>query len=120
MYSDLPDYYLGKLLYFDDCTDDNCRWVVYDGHSKVRCATRRDAIDYIQSHSLVDHTETMRRMIYARTLLARAMMMIDAAADRETAATQLLLRRLAVTIRPIIIEIDNITLKHYDSTTTTP
>lgn len=50
--SELPTYYNGCLLYYDDCTDDACKWVVYHRKTYVRCPTFGDALDYVsRQHS---------------------------------------------------------------------
>lgn len=105
--TDVPDYYLGKLLYYDDDSDDNCRWVVYDGYNKIRCPTRSAAIDYISKTSLSTNDETRRQLLSARLHLNRAMMALDKAADQSAGVEKLQYARLAVRLRPTLVDIDN-------------
>lgn len=105
--TDIPDYYLGKLLYYDDDSDDNCRWVVYDGQNKIRCPTRSAAIDYISQTSLSTNDETRRQLLSARLHLNRAMSALDKAADLSAGVEKLQYARLAVRLRPTLVDIDN-------------
>lgn len=41
--NDLPDYIHGRLIFQDTTSDDNCRWVVYDGRTFFRCPSRKAA-----------------------------------------------------------------------------
>lgn len=117
---DFPDYYFGMLLYYDLDGTDNCRWVVYNGDKKVRCPTRRDALDYIMS-AAKNTSETGARLILdARMSLNRAINALDKAASYETGTQRLLLERLTVKIKPVLVELDNIltlTTIHYDEET---
>lgn len=109
LYDNVPDYILGKLLYYDQDSDDNCRYVVYDGARKVRCATRKDAIAYIQSTVLKNDSEAQRLTLSARAHIQKALEELDKAATR-TGANSLVLARLSVKLRPYIVELDNLTL----------
>lgn len=107
----LPDYYLGMLLYYDDESDDNCRWVVYDGHSRTRCVSRKSAIDLI-SATVLGQAEAKTRsfLLDARMSFAHAMHQLDNAALHSEGLQRLRLSRTAVKIRPVLVEIDNILL----------
>lgn len=104
---DLPDYYLGKLLYFDADGDDNCRYVVYDGLTKVRCPTRSAALHYIETTQLGTDDERSRLLLDARLHLAAAMDRLDRAARRSQPPLRQLLDLLAVKVKPLLVEIDN-------------
>lgn len=106
-FDNIPDYYLGKLLYYDEFGDDNCRWVVYDGQTRVRCPTRHDAIDYIARHALRDDDQRKRLIISARLLLNKAMEHLDRAARMSEGQDKLLYESLAVKLRPHIVDLDN-------------
>lgn len=109
----VPDYILGKLMYYDDHSDDNCRWVVYDGARKVRCATRKDALKYIQSTVLCNDSEAQRLVLSARVYINRALQQLDKAATM-TAGNSLVLARLSARLRPFVVDLDNLTLSNYD------
>lgn len=107
IYSGVPDYYLGFLIYYDDFDDDNCRWVVYDGANKVRCPTRRDAIDYIVSRKRISADDILKLMTSARISINRAMQELEKAATYTSGTQRLLLERLAVKLRPFLVDLDN-------------
>lgn len=46
----LPDFYLNTLIFEDTLTDDACRWIVYDGLSRIRFISRAAAIAWIENH----------------------------------------------------------------------
>lgn len=100
-------------MYYDDRSDDNCRWVVYDGARKVRCATRKDALKYIQSTVLCNDSEAQRLVLSARVYINRALQQLDKAATM-TAGNSLVLARLSVRLRPFVVDLDNLTLPNYD------
>lgn len=108
----IPDYVLGKLLFYDELTDNNCRWVVYDGAQKVRCATRRDALDYIQRRVTESSGEVQRLALSARVHIQKALEELDRAAMKAT-EDSLVLARLSARLRPFVVELDNITLYNY-------
>lgn len=109
--TDLPDYYLGCLLYYDADGEDNCRWVVYDGANRIRCYTRREAMDYISTHRLDNDELTMRYLVDARISVQHACEALQRAANNMHAGTdKLRLEKLSVNLRPIIVDLDNLLL----------
>lgn len=93
----LPDYYLGRLIVFEEMSEDNCRWVVYDGHNRVRCPSRASAVDYISS--IVKETDDRTRLLISRAsyFAAKARETLEAAANSCSDPTAaLLLRQRAV------------------------
>lgn len=105
--TDLPDYYLGCLLYYDDESEDNCRWVVYDGHNKIRCPSRSSAIDYIAQQRLDLSDEVARLVVSARLLVNKASKQMHRAAQLSTGPKQLLFEQLSARLRPFVVELDN-------------
>ena len=106
-HGDIPDYYLGCLLYYDDETDDNCRWVVYDGHNKIRCTSRQSAVDYI-THLRLDRSEEVTRLLVsARLLVNKASEQLHRSATLVTGPQQLLFEQLSARLRPFVVELDN-------------
>lgn len=112
----IPDYILGKLMYYDEGSNDNCKWVVYDGNAKVRCPSRAEAIAYIQEQVLGRDGEAERLIIDARAHIQSALQKLDRAATR-TATNSLLLARLSARLRPFVVDLDNITLNNYGKNT---
>lgn len=107
----LPDYYLGFLIIFDKFSEDACKWVVYDGSSRVRCPTRTSAIDYItERYKLRSGLCFKSRIIDARISLNHAIKQLDAAANELDGVEKFHLQRLAVRLKPVLVDIDNITL----------
>lgn len=110
--NDLPDYYLGFLIFYDEFSEDQCKWVVYDGNTRVRCPTRKDAINYISERKAENMTTAITpRIIDARISLNRAISQLDAAACAAGGLEKLQLERLAVRLKPVLVEIDNIVIK---------
>lgn len=107
----LPDYYLGYLIFYDEFSEDNCKWVVYDGMSRVRCPTRRGAIDYITDRAGKNkNPDFQTRIIDARISLNRAITQLDSCAELFDGIARLQLERLAVRLKPVLVDIDNIVL----------
>lgn len=110
-FSNVPDYYLGCLLYYDTDGEDSCKYVVYDGTSRVRCPTRSSAMDYIRDrHERLSGQDLSARIIDARISLNRAIQQLDQAANETEGLEQLIFRRLAVRLKPVLVDIDNITI----------
>lgn len=106
--NDIPDYYYGMLLYYDLDGEDNCRWVVYNGETKVRCPTRRDALDYITQTARNTDDKCAKLVLDARLRLNTTIYCLDKAATFETGTQRLLLERLAVRLKPVLVELDNL------------
>lgn len=104
---ELPDYYLGRLIAYEPNSNDRCKWVVYDGVSKVRCYTRRSAVDYINSIIMETTNEQSMYLGRARYFIIKTIESLDAASRYAIGADKLLLERLAVKLRPYLVDIDN-------------
>lgn len=110
--NELPDYYMGFLIFYDEFSDDKCKWVLYDGSARVRCPTRKDAMNYITERKVENSaTAITSRIIDARISLNRAIRQLDAAACVVGGLEKLQLERLAVKLKPVLVEIDNIVIK---------
>ena len=81
---------------------------MYDGRNYVRCATRRDATDYINKLTDKSEGETRRQLISARIDVNSAIEKMEAAAVMSEPARRLLLQRHAVRLRPVLVDLDNI------------
>lgn len=109
--NDLPDYYLGFLIVHDELSDNSCKWVVYDGTSRVRCPSRPAAVNYITDrYNHRNNANVSSRIIDARISLNHAINQLDAAANSCTGLEQLHLALLAVRLKPVLVDIDNITI----------
>lgn len=81
--------------------------MVYDGANKVRCPSYFDAIDYITTRRTLTADDIIKYMTSARMSIHRAMADLDKAATYCTGPQRLLLERLAVKLRPFIVDLDN-------------
>ena len=107
----LPDYYLGYLLYYDDQSDDNCRWVVYDGTNKIRCPSRTAAINYITTtRNAISKEEIARPLTSSRLHLQHAINDLITVTRLTTGPTKMVTERLSSRLRPFLIELDNLIL----------
>lgn len=115
-YSNIPDYYLGYILYYDGTGKDNCRWVVYDGQTRVRCVTRSSAIAYIKDMVITKTTDDDLYMMLldARMSFARAMHCLTNSTKRLAGVESLRINAVAAKIKPVLTEIDNIILPAYE------
>lgn len=104
---DLPDYYLGMLIVYDGFSLDACKWVVYDGTSRVRCYTRNSAIDYINSRAKLTVDRATELAARARYYILNASNSLDKAAAYSGHADRLLLEQLSVDLRPHLVRLDN-------------
>lgn len=104
---DLPDYYLGMLIVYDDFSPDACKWVVYDGVNRVRCYTRNSAIDYINSRAKLTVDRATELAARARYYIISASNALDKAAAYSGHADRLLLEQLSVDLRPHLVRLDN-------------
>ena len=104
---EIPDYYLGYLMFYDQFSDDNCRWVVYDGLNRVRCPTRASAVDYINQRHNSTANDVLRLMTSARLHVDAALKDLDRASRFTSGPQKLLLERLSVRLRPFVVDLDN-------------
>lgn len=104
--NELPDYYLGHLIFYDDRDDDAMRWVVYDGRTKVRCISKAAAEKYI-SKKVADISETeIYDTMIAHHHLMRAWKSLDQAAIDSKVEDKLWLELVSVEVRRITDKID--------------
>lgn len=107
----LLDYYLGFLIFYDEFNQDSCKWVVYDGTSRVRCPTRASAVDYITDrYNARRGAGIQSQLIDARISLNHSITQLDAAANACGGVEKLHLQLLAVRLKPVLVDIDSIIL----------
>ena len=109
-YSGIPDYYRGSLIYYDADINDNCKWIAYNGHIKVRCPTKRDAYDYVQKTTKLDSDNIARLVAESRNNIYNAIRLLDKAATYAIGGQRLTLERLAVSWRPLLVELERLQL----------
>lgn len=106
---DLPDYFLGCLIYYDDSPDNSMKWICYDGRQKYRCISRYAAENCAkQLHNLTTE-EGVGHLITAHHFLTRAYKAIDKAAAESDTETRLWLELKAVDVRKLSDAIDLLT-----------
>ena len=104
--NELPDYYLGHLIFYDNGDDDAMRWVVYDGRTKVRCISKAAAEKYI-SEKVADISETeIYETMIAHHHLKRAWKALNKAANDSKVEDKLWLELKSVEVRRIAAQID--------------
>lgn len=103
----IPDYFAGRLIYFDDLSNETMRWVVYDGRQKVRFTSRAAAERWSAAESMKLHSEVLDRIMVAMLYLDKAKNALDAAAT-FTAEMREEIEFYALEIRRIEDKLDTI------------
>lgn len=76
-----PDYFAGRLIYHDDISQETMRWVVYDGHRKIRFTSRPAAERWCAAESLKVNSEVIDRLMVAYLYADKAKQALEAAAS---------------------------------------
>lgn len=104
--NELPDYYLGHLIFYDDGEDDAMRWVVYDGRTKVRCISKAAAEKYISEKVATISDVELNHTMIAHHHLTRAWKALDKEANDSEVEDKIWLELVSVEIRKIADKID--------------
>lgn len=104
---EVPDYFAGRLIYHDDISPETMRWVVYDGHRKIRFTSRPAAERWCAAESLKVHSEVIDRLMVAYLYADKAKQALDAAASFANELRQEI-EFYALEIRKISDKIDTI------------
>ena len=99
--ADLPDYYMGRLIIHDEDSDDNMRWIVYDGLTKVRCVSPTAARKYIQEKALKVNDDALHYLFIEHDRLRRSYMHLDEIAAMLPAVDRPTIEAIAVNLRKI-------------------
>lgn len=102
----IPDYYLGCLIFYDEFTDDNMRWVCYDGRQRYRCVSRAAAMQMAAELSKLVTTEGIGHLMLSHHFLTRAWQAMDKAAAESDIETRLWLELKAVETHKLADAID--------------
>lgn len=105
----IPDYFAGRLIYYDGISAETMRWVVYDGHRKVRFTTRAAAEKFAAEEAAKFENEVFERLFLASLYADKAQKALDAAATFASDALKSELESNALAIRKIVDKIDLIT-----------
>ncbi len=105
-----PDYFAGRLIYYDAISPETMRWVVYDGHRKVRFTSRRAAEGWCVAESQKTNSEVIVRLMGAYLFADKAKQALEAAASFANELRQEI-ESYALEIRKISDKIDTIIAK---------
>lgn len=106
--NELPDYYLGRLIYHDELGDDNCRWVIYDGVHTIRFPSRAAAERYCVEVSLKIDDDVTQNLMRCYEGLRRSYVLLDKVADKTPVSHKLKLQQIALDVRKAADQLDGI------------
>lgn len=106
---DLPDFYLGCLIFYEDTPDNAMKWICYDGRQKYRCISRQAAESCARQLYKLTTKEGVGHLFTAHHFLTRAYKAIDKAAAESDIETRLWLELKAVEVRKLADAIDLLT-----------
>lgn len=108
IYTMLPDYIHGRLIFEDTYGDDNCRWVVYDGRTFYRCPSRQ-AAEQLAAKMAAETKPELDNLYLAQHHAARcAQVLRRAATEPDTNDIQLHIEALSVQARRLADMIDTL------------
>lgn len=99
--TNLPDYYFGQLIYFDEFGEDSCRWVIYDGLRKWRFPTKKAAMRWAEEQKIDFPGTPSARIARVRALIDEAMKTLDLEADNSKPLESEILRKIALELRKV-------------------
>lgn len=108
----VPEYYLGRLIFFDDTGEDNMRWVIYDGRKFCRASSMSEARRYCEEQALSVDEDTIKRLRALHYRLSADIREFDKVALFLPADTRIYLQSISVGIRQLADKIDNIIRQH--------
>lgn len=104
-----PDYFAGRLIYYDAISPETMRWVVDDGHRKVRFTSRRSAERWCVAESQNTNSDLIARLTAAMLFADKAKQALEAAATFAPETLKQTIEKLALDIRKVNDQIDFIT-----------
>lgn len=104
----LPDYAFGRLIYRDDVLDDNMKWIVYDGRTKVRCISKKAAYQFAAQQANAVGSEAIHFLMVGHHHLTRGYNAIDRAAPMLPVEIKLECESIALAVRRLADKIDSI------------
>lgn len=106
--NDLPDYYLGCLIYYDDTPDNTMRWICYDGHTKYRCISQPAAMNCAAQLNKIATDKQIGHLTLSHHFLTRAWKTLDMAAAASDIETRLWLELKSVEVRKLADALDTL------------
>lgn len=108
--NELPDYFLGRLIY--KATDgDACKWVVYDGDKKHRFPSRAAAEKWCIAHTYQVTREDLGELMTIHARLSSSYTKLDEIAPKFTDEKEVI-EALALAVRTVTDKIDLIISRH--------
>lgn len=107
----LPDFYLNSLIFEDSLSQDSCKWVVFDGLTRVRFPTRAAAIAWIENHKTILPAARSRLQRIANRVNA-AWISLDNEAFEMPDLERTILERIALALRQTNESLENF-IKNY-------
>ncbi len=105
---DLPDYAFGRLIYRDDVSDDNMRWIVYDGRQYVRCISKKAAYQFAAEQANAVGSEAIHFLMVGHHHLTRGYNAIDRGAAMMPVELKIECEAIALAVRRLADKIDSI------------
>lgn len=105
---DLPDYAFGRLIYRDDVTHDNMRWIVYDGRQYVRCISKKAAYHLAATQANAIGAEPIHFLMVGHHHLTRGFNAIDKGASIMPVELKIECEAIALQVRRLADKIDSI------------
>ena len=102
----IPDYFAGRLIYYDGISAETMRWVVYDGHRKVRFTTRAAAEKFAAEEAAKFENEFIERLFLANLYADKAKSALEVAATFAPENLKQTIELLALDIRKAYDKID--------------
>lgn len=115
--NELPDYFLGCLIFYDEFSDDNMRWILYDGRRKIRCISRPAAEKLAAEIATKITDDGINHLMVAHHFLRRAHQTLDKMANESDVETRLWLQLKALEVRKIADAIDTLIAQQIKRTT---
>jgi len=115
--NELPDYFLGCLIFYDESSDDNMRWILYDGRRKIRCISRSAAEKLAAEIATKITDDGINHLMVAHHFLRRAHQTLDKMANESDVETRLWLQLKALEVRKIADAIDTLIAQQIKHTT---
>lgn len=94
--NDLPDYFLGCLIYYEDNPDNMMNWICYDGRQRYRCISRTAAEECARQCQNLTTKDGVGHLMTAHHFLTRAYKSLDKAAAESDVETRIWLELKAV------------------------
>lgn len=106
-FDELPDYYCGRLILKDNQSDDNCRWIVYDGRQYIRCVSKTAAYRLAAEQANATNDTAIYHLMAAQHAASRASEAAQRAAD-ESAEIRIQCEEISVKLRLLADKLDTI------------